>query len=216
MKKILSYLWPLTTDTFDSATNGALEIVIYNGKKMLNSKDANYSYGSLQKILEFALNKIKLTDTKQILLLGLGGGSVIYSLRDKFGYTGHIHAVEIDETMISIAKNDFNICSSNNLEISQQDAFKFVQENNKKQDLIIIDIFINNEVPSQFYSPLFCERISALLNKNGSFIFNLGISGKMTINTDNVIQYFEDSPHFETSLLKNIEGTNNLLIGKKI
>ncbi|MBU2940787.1 methyltransferase domain-containing protein [Lacinutrix sp. C3R15] len=216
MKKLLSYIWPLTSNTIDSDTNGKLEIIFYNGKKMLNSKDANYSYGSLQKILEYALSRIELKEIKHVLLLGLGGGSVIYSLREKFGFNGHIQAVEIDDKMISIAKNDFNISASQNLTISKYDAYKFVQENNKKQDLIIIDLFINNQVPSQFYSSFFCENVSKLMNKNGYFIFNLGIKGKMSKKTNEVIRFFKNSPDFETSFLKNIEKTNNVIIGKKI
>ena len=215
MKKILSYIWPVTAKTIYSDTNGKLEITYYNGKKMLNTKDANYSYGSLQKILEYALSKIEFDNVKHVLILGLGGGSVISSLRKKFDFNGYIQAVDIDEKIIAIAKNDFNICTSHNLTISKYDAYKFVKKNNKKHDLIIIDLFINNEVPDQFYSAIFCENISKLVNENGYFIFNLGLKGKMTEKTEQVITYFEKSIYFETSLFKNIEGTNSVLIGRK-
>lgn len=215
MKKILSYIWPVTAKTIDSDTNGKLEITYYNGKKMLNTKDANYSYGSLQKILEYALSKIEFDNVKHVLILGLGGGSVISSLRKKFDFNGGIQAVDIDEKIIAIAKNDFDICTSHNLMISKYDAYKFVKKNDKKHDLIIIDLFINNEVPDQFYSVIFCENISKLVNENGYFIFNLGLKGKMTEKTEQVIAYFEKSIYFETSLFKNIEGTNSVLIGRK-
>ncbi|MDO7136622.1 spermidine synthase [Algibacter lectus] len=215
MKKILSYIWPITAKTIDSDTNGKLQITYYNGKKMLNTKDANYSYGSLQKILEYALSKIEFDNVKHVLILGLGGGSVISSLRKKFDFNGYIQAVDIDEKIITIAKNDFDIHTAHNLTISKYDAYKFVKKNNKKHDLIIIDLFINNEVPDQFYSVIFCENISKLVNENGYFIFNLGLKGKMTKKTEQVIAYFEKSIYFEISLFKNIEGTNSVLIGRK-
>ncbi|WP_282148278.1 spermidine synthase [Algibacter lectus] len=215
MKKILSYIWPITAKTIDSDTNGKLQITYYNGKKMLNTKDANYSYGSLQKILEYALSKIEFDNVKHVLILGLGGGSVISSLRKKFDFNGYIQAVDIDEKIITIAKNDFDIYTAHNLTISKYDAYKFVKKNNKKHDLIIIDLFINNEVPDQFYSVVFCENISKLVNENGYFIFNLGLKGKMTKKTEQVIAYFEKSIYFEISLFKNIEGTNSVLIGRK-
>ena len=216
MKKLLSYIWPFTLNTVDSDTSGKLEIVICDGKKMLFSRDANYSYGALQKVLEFALHKIDIKGIQQVLLLGLGGGSVIYSLREKFGFEGHIHAVEIDDKIISIAQNDFDIYASSHLSISKNDAYTFVQEHHNKYDLIIIDLFINNEVPSQFYSTVFCNNISKLLNQNGYFIFNIGIKGKMTEKTNEAINYFEKLPFFDTTLLKNIERTNSVLIGKKL
>jgi spermidine synthase len=215
MKKILSYIWPVTDKKINSETNGELKITYYNGKKMLNTKDANYSFGSLQKILEYGISKIKFNRLEQILILGLGGGSVISSLRNKFGFTGHIQAVDIDEKIIAIAKNDFDIKSSHNLAITKYDAFKFVKKNNKKYDLVIIDLFINNEVPDQFYSTIFCENVEKLISENGYFIFNLGLKGKMNTKSEQVIQYFESSAYFETSLEKNIERTNSLLIGKK-
>jgi len=216
MKKILSYIWPLTSKTVNSETNGELKITYYNGKKMLNTKDANYSYGSLQKILEYGISKIELNRVKKVLILGLGGGSVVASLRNKFDFNGYIQAVDIDEKIIEIAKNDFEIRSSKNLAITKYDAFKYVKKNNKKHDLIIIDLFINNEVPDQFYSAAFCANIEKLVSEKGYFIFNLGLKGKMNEKTKQVIGYFENSPHFKLSLKNNIERTNSLLIGEKI
>ncbi|WP_262885136.1 hypothetical protein [Algibacter sp. L3A6] len=37
----------------------------------------------------------------------------------------------------------------------------------------------------------------------------------MTEKTEQVIAYFEKSIYFETSLFKNIEGTNSVLIGRQ-
>ncbi len=69
-----------------SKYSDTLEITWYNGKKHLNTKNANYSYGSLQAILKFGLEKIELKHMNSILLLGLGGGSVIETLRQDFNY----------------------------------------------------------------------------------------------------------------------------------
>ena len=85
MKKILSYIWPVTRK-FPSEFNGTLEISYVNGKKVLDTKNANYSYGSLQKILEIGLTKVNLKSVENLLLLGLGGGSIIQSLRETFEY----------------------------------------------------------------------------------------------------------------------------------
>ncbi len=49
--------------------------------KVLSSSHANYSYGALQRVLEYGLKQIDMRDVKNILLLGLGGGSVIETLR---------------------------------------------------------------------------------------------------------------------------------------
>jgi ubiquinone/menaquinone biosynthesis C-methylase UbiE len=103
MKKILSYIYPITKK-IHSEISGALEITWYNGKKHLDSKNANYSYGSLQLILKIGLEKIDLTKTKKTLILGMGGGSVIKTLQDDFNYQNHITAIDIDPVILKIAK----------------------------------------------------------------------------------------------------------------
>ena len=108
MIRLLSFFYPITRKV-KSDYNGTIEITWYNGKKQLNTKNANYSYGSLQKILKTGLQKIELNHCKNILLLGLGGGSVIKTLRDDFDYQHYITAIDIDPVIINIAQEEFNI-----------------------------------------------------------------------------------------------------------
>ncbi len=213
LKKILSYIWPHTT-VVSSQINGSLEITSYNGKKVLNSSHANYSFGSLQRILEYGLSRIEISSLHSVLLLGLGGGSIIGSLRQKFNFKGFIRAVEIDEKIISIAKSEFNITPAANLIIENTGAFEFVQNHQKQYDLVIIDLFIDNEVPRQFYSARFCNNLSKLITDGGYFLFNLGIDGVMPEEAKEVITCFQDKS-FKTELLEHVGRTNNLLTGQK-
>ncbi len=213
LKKILSFIWPQTT-VVSSQINGNLEITSYNGKKVLNSLHANYSFGSLQRILEYGLSKIEISRLQSVLLLGLGGGSVIESLRQKFNFEGVIRAVEIDEKIISIAKSAFNIAPAANLIIENADAFEFVQNHQKQYDLIIIDLFIDNEVPRQFYSVQFCNNLSKLITDGGYFLFNLGIDGVMPVEAKEVITCFQAN-YFKVELLEHVGRTNTLLTGQK-
>src|SRR5690606_25169349 len=116
IKRLLSFIWPQTT-TVNSDYSGVLELTTVNGKKMLDSKNANYSFGSLQRILERGLREIELKDVSSVVLLGLGGGSLIKSLRERFNYSGEIYAIDIDSVVIDIAKNEFNIQESEHLHI---------------------------------------------------------------------------------------------------
>ena len=56
LKKAFSYLWPLTKK-IKSDFSGDLEVTWLNGKKVLDTKNANYSYGALHQILDLALQK---------------------------------------------------------------------------------------------------------------------------------------------------------------
>jgi len=213
MKKILSYIWP-TTRRFSSEINGTLEVTYINGRKILDTSNANYSYGSLQKILEIGLTKVNLKSVENLLLLGMGGGSVIKSLRKTFEYKKNIVAVEIDPKVIRLAKDEFGISSSEKLQIIQQDAFEFVKNSEEKFQLIIIDLFIDLDVPPIFYEKEFCNNVSSLLMKNGAVIFNVGVNlEKDSTTVEKIISNFGKDFSFKT--LTKVNGTNTLIIAQK-
>lgn len=60
---------------------------------------------------------------------------------------------------------EFGISSSKNLQIIEGDAFQFVKTSNEKFQLIIIDLFIDTNVPPIFYGKEFCENTARLLQK---------------------------------------------------
>ncbi|CAM3500457.1 fused MFS/spermidine synthase [Aequorivita lipolytica] len=213
MKKLISYIWP-TTRRFSSEINGTLEVTYINGKKVLDTENANYSYGSLQKILEIGLTKVDLKSVENLLLLGMGGGSVINSLK-KMGFYEVIFAVELDPEIIKIAKNEFNIKEAGNLIIIQANAAKYVKNCAEKFQLIIIDLFIDIKVPTIFYGKEFCENVSNLLDSDGSIIFNVGINLEKKPDTvQTIISHFGND--FEFQVLPKVNRTNTLLIGKKL
>ncbi|TYP98086.1 spermine/spermidine synthase [Tenacibaculum adriaticum] len=214
MKRILSYIWPQTTKV-NSDYNGILEVTFINGRKILDSKNANYSFGSLQQILEIGISKIDLKNVDSILLLGLGGGSIVSSLRNKFGFNKKIIAVELDQKVIDIAQKEFFISSSDTLVIKKYDAFNFVKNSNNQYDLIIVDLFIDNQVPKQFYTEEFCNNLSNIITTKGSIIFNLGINQINKDKRNSVINYFYNKKEYKTFQYEKILGTNSLLIANK-
>lgn len=220
MKKIFSYLWP-NTRRFSSEINGTLEVTYFNGKKLLDTEDANYSYGSLQKILEFGLTKVDLSAVHNALLLGMGGGSIIKSLRESFEYHDKIVAVEIDPAIIRLARDEFGISPSENLEIVAEDAWLFTQKavsgpsaQRKKFQLIIIDLFLGLKVPAQFYESEFCQNISELTDSPGMVIFNAGVNLKKESEILQKINTHFGSD-FNSSTFLKVNGTNALWIGAK-
>lgn len=214
MKKFLSYFYPITRK-IPSEVNGTMEITYTAGKKILNSENANYSYGSLQEILEFGLTKIDLKKVDNLLLLGLGGGSIIQSLRETFDYRNQIYAVEIDPRMIQIAKEEFGIVESWNTKIIEDDAFLFTKTTKRKYQLVIVDLFIDTEVPPIFYQKEFCDRLARNISPEGSFIFNVGMNPKNNSNIANqLVSFFKEN--FEVREFPQVHNKNLLLIGKRM
>lgn len=212
MIRLLSYILPITK-RIESQYNGTLEITWFNGKKHLNSKNANYSYGSLQEILRIGLQKTDLLNCKKILVLGLGAGSVIETLRKDLNYNNHITALEIDPVIVEIAKKEFKLSETKNLKIICDDALNFMNKNIVKFDLIIIDLFIDTEVPSPFYKTSFWNNVIKANSSKGIILFNASLQ----TDDDNNIQDIKSlllASNYKTEQLNKVEGTNTLLIAK--
>ena len=83
LKKLFSYIIPITVLKQKSAVSQSIEVTWANGELVLDSKNTNYSYGSLQRILKKGLQKIgfeRIKSMNHILVLGVAGGSVIKTL----------------------------------------------------------------------------------------------------------------------------------------
>lgn len=212
MSKILSYLYPITKKVH-SDVSGTLEITWYNGKKHLNTKNANYSYGSLQRILKFGLEKIDLKNVNSILLLGLGGGSVIETLRNDFDYSKPIVAVDIDPIIIDIAKTEFNLKENENLDIICDDALNFMASNTQHFDLIIIHLFVDTDVPKPFLELFFWRNIIKASTTNGAIIFNASLE-KTKSNALNIVIDVLKTKFYKTEVYEKVNQTNTLIIAK--
>ncbi|WP_412559696.1 spermidine synthase [Winogradskyella sp. MIT101101] len=214
MKQLLSYILPVTK-TIESDYSGTLEITWHNGKKHLNSQNANYSYGSLQRILKFGIEKINLQKVNSILVLGMGGGSVIDTLRKDFEFNKHITAVEIDPVIIGIANSEFGISENNNLKIYCADAFEFVKQSKAQFDLIIVDLFIDLSVPNQFLSEEFWEHTLNLKSSKGDIIFNASVKDAKNESVNQLINYLK-AKVYKVDVFENVNDTNTLVILKSL
>ncbi len=210
MIRLLSFFYPITRKV-KSDYNGTIEITWYRGKKQLNSKNANYSYGSLQKILKIGLQKIDLSQCKNILLLGLGGGSVIKTLRDNFDYDNNIIGIDIDPVIISIAQDEFNITNDEKLTVLCEDAFEFMKNNSLKFDLIIVDLFVDTEIPESFYTQTFWQHVIKATTNKGSILFNASLHSSDDKKLSDVSTLLHKNK-FQLQKLKNVNKTNTLLI----
>ncbi|WP_210517429.1 spermidine synthase [Hymenobacter terricola] len=170
-QKLLSYLFP-TTRKIPSAYNGILEVTVFQGRKVLDSANANYSYGSLQRILRTALLQLDLAAVRTVLLLGLGGGSVVATLRAELGFRGHITAVELDPVVIRLAAEEFGIAASDELRIVHDDALDFVRTDPGRYDLVIVDLFIDTTVPAGFMAAPFWRLVGQRTAAAGQVVFN--------------------------------------------
>lgn len=217
-KRLLSYFIPINIYKKNSSISKKLEVTWNNGQLVLDSKNTNYSYGSLQRILRKGLQYIgfeRIRRFKQILVLGVAGGSVIKTLSEEIGFKGQITGVEIDTAVIEIANTYFDLDKIQNLELVNDDAFEFVLKTKEKYDLIIIDIFKDTEMPNFLFEKFFINRINFLLNVNGFILFNTMTLTKKDKerNLEYKSRFSED---YSVRMYPKVEDHNELFTIKKL
>lgn len=215
MKKWLSYLFPQAFKKLPSKHHGMLEISWLNGKKVLDTSLSNYSYGSLQQILKKGIQAIRFEpNTLEILVLGMGVGSVLETLRKDFHSKASIDLVEFDPQIIELAINEFNLSQYQPYSVFQSDALQYLQDCKKNYQFIIVDLFIGNTIPSDFTSKKFATLLENHLQTGGKIIFNTMAETMSKGQLEDFIQEFENL-NLQVSVLWGVAYTNNLLLIEK-
>lgn len=217
-QKLLSYLYPITLFKANSTISKTIEVVLVGGELVLDSKNANYSYGSLQRVLRLGLKRIgfsKIVKMDTILVLGVAGGSVIKTLTQEIEYKGKITGVEIDQYIIDIANRFFKLNQIKNLNLIIDDAFEFVLKTREKYDLIIIDIFQDTKMPNFLYEDFFKDRILFLLKEKGYILFNTMILDQESVNKNKEYVSYYKSKVNSIEVVSNIENFNEIIITQK-
>jgi len=169
-----SYLLGRIVERTTSDVSPCLEVTHINGKYMLNSLNANYSNGMLQKVFEIEFKKldIKSRKIKEVLILGFGAGSVASILLDQYRMDVNITGVEKDDKVILLGMKYFDIQRFKNTKVVCADAVDFVKENKKLYDLIVVDVYVDNIVPDEIESVEFLTRLKNAITPDGMIIFN--------------------------------------------
>ncbi|GIV42467.1 MAG: hypothetical protein KatS3mg034_1777 [Vicingaceae bacterium] len=214
-KKFLSYFWPIKYK-LNTSFNHNLTFYWVDGKPLIDTPNTNMSFGLLQKVLEFGLEQISPFSANNVLLLGLGGGSILEALRNKHNIKGPVTAVDYDTELINFSVEVLNIKRYNPLRIFIKDAFDFLKNCNDQFDLIIMDIFDDLIVPEKFYSTEFCLYLDKHLLKNGYLIYNLGISLKPKGLHKQTVDFFENNKNYQCRYFAKVCEYNQMLIAKKL
>ena len=189
-KKALSYFWEFNLEKINSEFSGELQVTYHKNNLKLITENAIYSFGNHYTSFKEAFQYIQIKDQKveSVLVLGLGLGSVIQQL-EAHQTIKNITTVEIDKDIIYLCKKYLN--TKYNIEYINNDALKFVNENKKKYDLIIVDLYIDDVTPSNFLTKYFLEQLHNLVSIKGMLLFSkLEISIQNKVENDNFSKLF--------------------------
>ena len=196
----VSFLIPQTIEKFNSSFNGEIRVVKFLGKPRIIVKGLIQSGGMIELIWGKGIKKIAkllrpeadrpLDENCQIvncLILGLGGGTAAKIIHNKFP-KAKIIGVEIDPVMIKLGKKYFGLDKLKNLTIINDDALKTLPRLRIKYDLVLVDLYLGDQIPLKSESETFLRHLKKLLGKHGIIIFNRLFYGKNRQTTENFIK----------------------------
>lgn len=173
-KYYLSYLFELSIEDSSSEHNPDLYVSLKKGRFQLSTANAVYSFADLYTNFRGAFEKSDLDRLpgKEVLVLGLGLGSIPYLLENTFHRSFYFTAIEIDETVIELASRYVLHDLQSPISCLRADAALFLAQSQEKFDLICMDIFADDVVPDEFETIAFLEELQNHLHPDGLLLYN--------------------------------------------
>ncbi len=190
LKKILT--GHVVLEEVESSTNGKIRVLEdILGKIRVMVGDLAQSGDILDYIWLTVIKKLKNQSIKRCLILGLGAGSAVRVTSRLFPGI-RIYGVEIDPEMIRLGRQYFSLDEARNLKVINTDAVLWLKtyfgishyKDKRGFDLILVDIFLGDEIPVKAKTNRFLRDIKRVLNPEGTAIFNRLYYGNKKKETD--------------------------------
>lgn len=212
--KIASYFVDIVLEKRQSEYSGQLELIQRQGRLALCTANAVYSYEDLYRNFRDSFARLDLSQlpTKSnVLVLGLGLGSIPLLLERKFNKNYTYTLVEIDPVVVELAQKYILPHLRSSIRVETTDAAKFVADCQGKFDMIAIDIFVDDLTPAVFESATFLKQVQKLLSPKGIVLYN-----RLIYNTKLMEQttfFYKNSFNlvFKDSCELDLEGNKMLL-----
>ncbi len=173
--RLISWVVPVPVERGGSTLSPGLEVRIEQGRYVLNSRGANYSFGQLHRVFRRAFDDAGIAKAvpARVLVLGLGAGSVPAILLDEYGLASRITGVDADERVLALREKYFLSGRQREVVAVHADASAFLAGSDGRFDLVAVDLFIDRQVPERFMNESFFGELARQLAEGGTLFFNL-------------------------------------------
>lgn len=180
-KKWLSHLSEIHIESTYSEYSEDLHVVLKRGRFQLCTSNAIYSFEDLYVNFSRAFDQLTIDRSaeQEVLILGIGMGSIPIVMEDR-GFTNcHFTGIEIDPTVIDLLTRYGMPKIQSPIEVYEANAVSYVAITNEQYDIIAIDLFIDDVIPDAAQSLDFLENAKSRLRDNGIVMMNhLSLSPK--------------------------------------
>ena len=114
------------------------------------------------------------TNPQRILVIGLGGGSIPLTFADLFPQA-QIDVVEIDEAVVSVAKEFFFFEETDNMRVFVDDGRPFIKRaglRGETYDYIVLDAFSGDYIPEHMLTREFLEEVQQIMTDESVLVAN--------------------------------------------
>ena len=170
----LSYLFEQRLESGRSEQTEHVEVLLRKGKLLLQANGAVYSWeDNYYNFREaFAALDWDRLPGNSVLVLGLGLGSVVQLAEEAFGQRLHYTAVEYDAVIAELAEHYLLYRLTSPVTTIIADAVAFVETCEDRFDLILVDLFVDDQVPEATADVAFLADLAELLRPGGCLISN--------------------------------------------
>lgn len=169
----MSYLHPVWIRGAKATDmNPELELLLSKGHWQLATSDAIYSNGDRYTPLLTAYKALKkeLPAVKSALVLGAALGSAV-DIMAKMGYKPDFTLIDNDALVLEWAK-ELMPPYDGEIILKQGDARYYLDTDNNKYDLLIVDVFTGRIVPDFITTKSFMQNCHRHINAGGNFVLN--------------------------------------------
>ncbi len=170
----LSHIVKIPIDRAEGKNDEYLYVDLVKGRFQLSTDRAVYSFDDkyINFVAAFKTLQTQKFHQKNILVLGGGLGSVVYILEKYHHIKAHFTLVEYDLNVIRLFNKYTKPRLKSDIKIVEADAEYFINNNDMTYDMIIVDLFIDLEIPKKFRNLEFLELCKNNLAKNGVLLMN--------------------------------------------
>jgi len=171
----LSFLWEQHVESRSSAFNPHLYVSLKLGRFQLSTANAVYSFGDMYTNFSRTFKQWNWDayPAEEVLILGLGLGSIPVILEQVEQRNCAITAIEIDEEVVDLAERYVLYQLETPIQTIVANARAVVDQlPAAAYDLICIDLFDDDTVPAIFETTDFLEQAARLLQPGGILLFN--------------------------------------------
>ncbi|MCB0791623.1 MAG: hypothetical protein H6595_11425 [Flavobacteriales bacterium] len=174
LQRLLSHLWPIPVERI-AGHYQPLELTWERGRLVVNTARANQCFGTLHHLWRAVFRRMKLRQDPpgRVLVLGFGGGSVATILHSELHLPCSVVGVEGDPVMLDLAARPLGAFDQERVQVILSDAVAWARTAEVEPfDLVVVDLFIDLDVPAEAATAQFQEDIQRLTTRSGRIVFN--------------------------------------------